>query len=160
MTEDFTPNSLSNEFVSQIGYNEVNLNDQLSGFLASDPEPETFMSIEKTTSKTAFVTDPRLILTDVDYTLFEFRLRIRRSNLLTIYTRHAYTALDVLGDFGGFNDAMFLIFGFFMFYYNEMRYNVSTSHEFVLGKGIKNEQITELAKLSKTLTDEKNIKLS
>lgn len=113
------------------------MNDQLSGFLSSDPEPETFMSVEKTTTRSKAVTDPRLILTEVDYTLFEFRLRIRRSNLVTIYERHAYTALDVLGDFGGFNDAMFLIFGFCMFYYNEMRYNVSTSHEFVLGKGIK-----------------------
>ena len=37
--------------------------------------------------------------------------RILASSKKTYYEREAYTFLELLGDFGGFNDALFLIIG-------------------------------------------------
>ena len=50
------------------------------------------------------------------------------------YERRAYTILDLLGDFGGFNGSLTMIFGFFMSYYAELMYKAITSQEFGISK--------------------------
>ena len=46
------------------------------------------------------------------------------------YERRSYTMLDLLGDFGGFNGSLAIIFGFALSYYAELMYQSTTSHEF------------------------------
>jgi hypothetical protein len=44
------------------------------------------------------------------------------SNKMVSYERRAYTVLDLLGDFGGFNGSIIMIFGFGLSFYVEMMY--------------------------------------
>ena len=72
----------------------------------------------------------------MDYVLFDLIVKVGMSTKKTLYERVAYTSLDLLGDFGGFNESMMILFGFLMFYYNEMRYHISTSSEFSVAKEV------------------------
>ena len=77
----------------------------------------------------AAVTDPRLKLKS-GYTLFELECIVELGNKKYSYMRRAYTFLDLLGDFGGFNDAVLMILSLFMKYYSESVYKTAISHEF------------------------------
>ena len=45
-------------------------------------------------------------------------------------SRKAYTFFDLISDFGGFNDAMFLVFGTLMGFYSSHAYRVETTNDF------------------------------
>ena len=47
----------------------------------------------------------------------------------TLYKREAYTALSLLGDFGGFTDALTLIFGLFTSVYSSKMFTAATAEE-------------------------------
>ena len=47
----------------------------------------------------------------------------------SIYKREAYTALSLLGDFGGFSDALALIFGIFVSIYRTKMFNATIAEE-------------------------------
>ena len=47
----------------------------------------------------------------------------------SVYYREAYTALNLLGDFGGFSDAMALIFGLLVSFYSARMFNASIAEE-------------------------------
>ena len=46
-----------------------------------------------------------------------------------VYKREAYTALSLLGDFGGFTDALALIFGLFASLYSAKMFNAAIAEE-------------------------------
>ena len=46
------------------------------------------------------------------------------------YERSTYTCLDLLGDFGGFNDGIYLIAGFLMRFYSSKMYQAAVSQDF------------------------------
>ena len=73
--------------------------------------------------------DPKFKLSS-GYNLFEFECLIELSNKKYSYFRRAYTFLDLLGDFGGFNDAVLMILGVFMKYYSETLFKAAISTEF------------------------------
>ena len=75
------------------------------------------------------VKDPRLKLSS-GYLLFELECHIELSNKKYSYNRRAYTILDLLGDFGGFNDAILMICGVFMKYYSKTLFKATISQEF------------------------------
>ena len=50
-------------------------------------------------------------------------------NNKSIYKREAYTALSLLGDFGGFTDALALIFGLFASVYSTKMFNAAIAQE-------------------------------
>ena len=54
---------------------------------------------------------------------------ISLSNGKTQYQRQAYTFMSFLGDFGGFNDAMFLIIGSFVSFYSAKMYSLKVASE-------------------------------
>lgn len=91
--------------------NEAVLKDTRIGFLEAEAESEYFLSIEYTENfpisplkKDSWWTDPAFLIT--------------LSNNKNYYERKAYTLLDVLGDFGGFNDAIVFLIHSFMGVYS------------------------------------------
>ena len=53
-----------------------------------------------------------------------YSLRIQGSSRVNTYSRKAYTQLDLLADFGGFNDALFLIGAFIVTPYSAFMYSI------------------------------------
>ena len=47
----------------------------------------------------------------------------------SIYKREAYTVLNLLGDFGGFSDALALIFGLFFSFYSTNMFKATIAGE-------------------------------
>ena len=52
------------------------------------------------------------------------------NNRKVAHARQAYTFFDGLSDFGGFNDAMWLLFGTWMAIYSAHAYSVETTKDF------------------------------
>ena len=90
------------------------------------------MSVEKNTRYDSEVVDPKLKLSS-GYTLFDLECRFTLQNRKYTYFRRAYTFLDLLGDFGGLNDAIVMIVSFFMKYYSETRFKATISQEYNAG---------------------------
>ena len=85
--------------------NELTLKDGSVGFLDAEKDPHTFLSFDR--SEKIYLKD---LKSDIkDFPMYDYR--ILASSKKTYYDREAYTFLELLGDFGGFNDALFLIIG-------------------------------------------------
>ena len=50
-------------------------------------------------------------------------------NKKTFYTREAYTFFELLGDFGGFNESLFMIVGFLTSFYGSQMYQAAIAKE-------------------------------
>ena len=63
----------------------------------------------------------------MDYPNYEqlFHLGARK----TYYTRQAYTILDLLGDFGGFNEALYLFAGLLTSFYGSQMLQAAIARE-------------------------------
>ena len=83
--------------------------------MEEEPEPKTFLSIESINK--AYIKEPTGNFTDLqDYPTFETLFQLSTSK--KAYERQAYTILELLGDFGGFNDAMVMLVGLVVSFYN------------------------------------------
>lgn len=85
--------------------NELIVSDGKIGFLEPEQEPINFLTID-----------------DIEYDypvedqtagLPQMQALIRMGNNKSIYQREAYSFLSLMGDFGGFTDAIFMLFGLF-----------------------------------------------
>ena len=66
---------------------------------------------------------------DEDSWLSDFAFYITLTNNKNYYERKAYTLLGVLGDFGGFNDAIVFLISSFIGVYSEKMYNAKITAE-------------------------------
>ena len=79
------------------------------GFMEPEAEPEHFLSID----------DIKLNQSDdPDFSGFSIQITNNRN----VYKRTAYSLLGVLGDFGGFNDAIVFLISLFMSSYSAKMY--------------------------------------
>ena len=76
------------------------------------------------------VNDERLKLKGGTYTLFDLEYVVIMSERVVRSSRKLYTLLDLLGDCGGFIEAITLIVGFLMSYYTTAMFNHSLSSQF------------------------------
>ena len=56
-------------------------------------------------------------------------MSLEMTNSKNLYSRKAYTLFDLLGDFGGFNEAFFMIIGSVLAVYSARLYEDSISRE-------------------------------
>ena len=75
----------------------------------------------------------------------EFEVSLTSRNVT--YERRAYTLLDLFGDFGGYYDALKLIFGIFTLSYSSTMYNASISNEFATTVNIEEQKRSSLSSL-------------
>lgn len=103
--------------------NELTLKDGSVGFLEEEAEPKTFLSIDSI--EKVYINEPEGDLKD--YPTFEatFKLNTRKR----YYERNAYTFLELLGDFGGFNDALFMLVGLVSSFYGAQMYQAAVAQE-------------------------------
>ena len=99
-----------------IKQNEAILQDTLIGFLESEAEPVHFLSVDRRTN---------IELNNKQIFEMKFSLTTEKN----FYERTAYTLLDVLGDFGGFNDAIVFLISSVMGIYSAKMYAAQISAE-------------------------------
>ena len=114
--------------------NELTQSDGIIGAFQSESEPIKFLtnsSFERVIlPATANWRDGK------DYP--EFQVVLEMSNIKHIHKREAYTFFDLIGDFGGFNDAMFLLIGLVITFYSAKAYENKIASELpVVNKKIK-----------------------
>ena len=97
--------------------NEAVFQDTMVGFLEKEAEPVNFLTIGDTNS--------------VD-TNGRAGFMILMSNQKNFYSRSAYTFLTLLGDFGGFNDAIVFLISLFMGGYSAKMYAAQIASELFL----------------------------
>ena len=86
--------------------NELNLKDGSIGFMEEEPEPLTFLSIDKI--EKIYLKEPQGDKPEIyDYPHYEILYELSTSK--TEYVREAYTFLTLLGDFGGFNGSVVML---------------------------------------------------
>ena len=85
--------------------NELVLKDGSVGFLDGEEDLHTFLSFDQSEKIYYDIKTEEI----QDYPKFDYLIYL--SSKKTYYDREAYTFLELLGDFGGFNDALFLIIG-------------------------------------------------
>ena len=95
-----------------------------------EPEENEWLTLDSIVPTYSLVSDNRKIIGNGSYKLFGLSLDIQMSDKKVEYERRSYTILDLLGDFGGFNGSLAMIFGFFLSYYSDWMYQATTSHEF------------------------------
>ena len=94
------------------------LNDGKLGFLESESEPTTFLSVDNIYTQS--------LATDIgNYHEYTIKMGDNKS----IYKREAYTILSLLGDFGGFTDALALIIGLFVSFYSAKMFTAAIAQE-------------------------------
>ena len=98
----------------ELEQNELTLSDSQSGFFSAEEENISFLSVKSITK------------TESDNLRIDINLSIDKN----LYSRTAYTLLDLLGDFGGFTDAIIFIFGTVMSFYSASMYEASIASEF------------------------------
>ena len=102
--------------------NELVLNDGQLGFLkAGDADPINFLSVDKIIKPHVDIDNPKH--------LPNISLEIRMGDSKSVYKREAYTLLDLLGDFGGFTDAILLIIRFITSFYSARMFNAAIATE-------------------------------
>ena len=94
----------------ELALNEYNDNGDIIGLFTSEPEPYSFLNIEKINKKEEvnYSPNPKLLQ-------YEFKL----SNQKYTYTRQVYTVMTMIGDLGGFYGAIVIIPAFLMTIYSE-----------------------------------------
>ena len=80
---------------------------------------QSFLSLEQTEKN--YIRELEGDAKDYPYNDLKFFL----GNKKMYYEREAYTFLELLGDFGGFNDALFLIIGTLSSFYASQMYQAS-----------------------------------
>ena len=96
--------------VIKLQNNEVTLHDGSIGLFEKEVMTQKYFSLEE---KTFYELD------EDDEWEFVFRL----SDSKKFETRQAYTLLELLGDFGGFNDAIYFLISFPMSFYTSSMFN-------------------------------------
>ena len=95
--------------------NEAILEDASIGFLEAGAEPINFLSVNS--------------INDLPLTDHPYQIEISLTNEKNFYQRKAYTFLTLLGDFGGFNDAIIFLINAFMGIYSAKMYLAQISSE-------------------------------
>ena len=65
------------------------------------------------------------------------------TNRKNLFSRHAYTLFDLLGDYGGFNEAFFTLIGAFISTYSAKMYQNSISQELKVQHHVVRPQLQE-----------------
>ncbi len=68
--------------------------------------------------------------------------------------------MELVSDFGGFKDAIVMIFALFMHQYSHFMYNISISHEFSFGTSPSRERLTKLNQINNELKSGRNLILT
>lgn len=125
------------------------VNDKI-GFINTSINVQSFLTLDSLQHYSAKErTSPEIIVDG--YKLFQLRCIVELTNVKHLYSRQANTFLNLLGDYGGFHDAVFMIFAFFMSYYSEVMYMIAISHEFNFAMNPSPERLTQLNLMHSTL---------
>ena len=81
-------------------------------YLEEEPEPKTFLSVDSI--EKVYINEPDGELKDYPSFEYNFEMGTRKRS----FKREAYTFLELLGDFGGFNDGIVLLPAILMTFYN------------------------------------------
>ena len=83
--------------------------------MEEEPEPKTFLSIDSV--EKVYIAEQSVFNTDlINYPTYETHFELSTSK--KEYEREAYTILELLGDFGGFNDGLFMLVGLVSSFYS------------------------------------------
>ena len=97
--------------------NELTRSDGIIGAFQSDSDPIEFLTTKYVTRETwPSIPDPD----GNEYPGFYIELKM--TNIKHIHKREAYSFFDLLGDFGGFYDALFLLIGSLSTFYSAKAY--------------------------------------
>ena len=122
-----------------VSVNEVTLQDNVVGIFESAAQTQQYLSVEET-----FATD---VFYFRDYK-YDYGLKITLSENKRVESRQAYTVLDLLGDFGGFNDAIYFLVSLPMGYYSQAMYERQVAGELHNVKRKKKRDRTRNVRLS------------
>ena len=106
--------------------NELYLQDSKIGFFEPKDGPINFLSIEKT-EKSYPISPATRFNSNILLPSLSASFQLSKSKL--IYEREAYSFLSLLGDFGGFTDALALIIGIFASRYSARMFIAATAAE-------------------------------
>ena len=113
-------NSLNVQHIVEIARNEVILNDDINAFpMKSEPDPLVLPSFG---GSRFFLSD-----TNVEKKLVSTRMDFVMSPRVQRIERHAFTWLELLAEFGGYSDALFMIGAFLLAPYSELMYSIATA---------------------------------
>ena len=106
-----------------LNQNELVLEDGKIGFQENSENTIEFLSVERI---------DRLYIEDIegetkDYPFFSAGFGLGPNK--TLSTRKSYNFMDVLGDFGGFNESLFLIIGSLSLFYSSRLFKASVAQE-------------------------------
>ena len=103
----------------KLAINEFTNNDDSLGFLSSENDPYTFMSVESF-EKT---------IEDQDDYLPNIEFRLELADTLHESERQVYTVFTMIGDIGGFNGAIIILPSFLMAQYSGAMYTSAIQEE-------------------------------
>jgi len=98
--------------------------------LSSEPEPYTFLTVDKTQKN----------VNDVDYPSISFQFQL--SSKVNTYERTVYSAFSLISDAGGFNGAIVIFPSLFMAIYSGRMFNSSLLEEVPVRKTRKRNKST------------------
>ena len=155
--EDYA-DGLSTRFQLELALNTGRFQDSRAGFLETDPIDQEFLTIDNISKSYRMVNDERLKLKGGTYTLFDLEYVVIMSERVVRSSRKLYTLLDLLGDCGGFIEAITLIVGFLMSYYTTAMFNHSLSSQFDTATSLEDQplKVHHLQELNTKLKKKKN----
>ena len=111
--------------------NEFTNNDDSLGFLSSENDPYTFMSVDSL---------EKIGGDDYDDDLPHIEFRLELSNTLYESERQVYTVFTMIGDIGGFNGAIIILPSFLLAQYSGAMYTSAIQEEIPSRKEKKSKQ--------------------
>lgn len=120
---------MDNKISVRLAHNDAIFKDDRIGFYHEYTPTREWLTTEKEDTLYRMVEDENLTLRGGDYKLFKLRYLISMSHKQFHTERYNYAFLHLLGDFGGFQQSLSIIFGSIMYYYSRFMYNSGISTE-------------------------------
>ena len=129
----------------KIAKNEMVLKDSRFSILKDSEQTESFLSAN-TIYESILMNDDSPVISKFrqQYTLPAYHLEIALDDNMYYSERQAYGVLTLLGDFGGFNDAIFMVVGALIGYYSEKMFLKSITDDMNRKKPVKMENSKKL----------------
>ena len=123
--------TLSRLITAQLSLNELDLQDGSIGLFEGQSEPEEYLSLD-----TTIIEDSESVVSG--HPSFKFSIELGKNKV--IQKRQAYSLFDLLGDFGGFNDAIIFLISLPMSFYSSAIYSQHISSLFRVNKNHKRQR--------------------
>ena len=125
------PNQLNTQYRINLSINKATFNNNIFGVFPGEADKHEFLKTEGIAERYGLVDNKNLNnkLENGNYALFGISILLELSKTMITYERSPYTCLDLLGDFGGFNDGIYLVVGLLMSYYSSRMYQEANSQD-------------------------------